>query len=318
MKILITGGSGFIGTNLVEKFIKDGYDVLNIDFQKPRNTDFEKYWENIDITSFIDFQSEANSFKPDYIVHLAARTDLNGSNINDYTANTLGVENLMKIAKNLQSLKKLLITSSMLVCELGYQPKGEFDFRPSTIYGESKVLTERIVRKNQPLCDWSILRPTSIWGPWFQAPYKNFFDMIIDKKYFHIGNKGCTKTYGYIKNAIYQIEQILFTNTIYDTNRVYYIGDYEETNIEVWANQIGLELGFSIKKLPYFLIKFLAFIGDLLMMININFPMTSFRLKNMTTNNIVDLTNTKKIVPNLPSNRKNSIKETIFWLKNQK
>ena len=142
--------------------------------------------------------------------------------------------------------------------------------------------------------------------------------MIIDKKYFHIGNKGCTKTYGYIKNAIYQIEQILFTNTIYDTNRVYYIGDYEETNIEVWANQIGLELGFSIKKLPYFLIKFLAFIGDLLMMININFPMTSFRLKNMTTNNIVDLTNTKKIVPNLPSNRKNSIKETIFWLKNQK
>jgi len=318
MKILITGGSGFIGTNLVEKFIKDGYDVLNIDFQKPRNTDFEKYWKNIDITSFIDFQSEANSFKPDYIVHLAARTDLNGSNINDYTANTLGVENLMKIAKNLQSLKKLLITSSMLVCELGYQPKGEFDFRPSTIYGESKVLTERIVRKNQPLCDWSILRPTSIWGPWFQAPYKNFFDMIIDKKYFHIGNKGCTKTYGYIKNAIYQIEQILFTNTIYDTNRVYYIGDYEETNIEVWANQIGLELGFSIKKLPYFLIKFLAFIGDLLMMININFPMTSFRLKNMTTNNIVDLTNTKKIVPNLPSNRKNSIKETIFWLKNQK
>jgi hypothetical protein len=142
--------------------------------------------------------------------------------------------------------------------------------------------------------------------------------MIIDKKYFHIGNKGCTKTYGYIKNAIYQIEEILFTNTIYDTNRVYYIGDYEETNIEVWANQIGLELGFSIKKLPYFLIKFLAFIGNLLLIININFPMTSFRLKNMTTNNIVDLSNTKKIAPNLPSNRKNSIKETLFWLKNQK
>lgn len=317
-KILITGGSGFIGTSLVEKFINDGFDVLNIDFKKPRNILFEKYWKNIDINNFLKFHSEVNSFNPDYIVHLAARTDLNGSKLSDYSANTSGVKNLMKIAKNLKSLKKLLITSSMLVCELGYQPEGEFDFKPSTIYGESKVITERIVRDNQPFCDWAILRPTSIWGPWFQAPYKNFFDMIIEKKYFHIGNRGCTKTYGYIKNSIYQIEKILFTNTIDYANKVFYIGDYEEINIEEWANEIGLELGISIKKLPFWLMNFSAFIGDLLIKININFPLNSFRLKNMTTDNIVDLTSTKKIAPNLPSNRENSIRETLFWLKNIK
>jgi nucleoside-diphosphate-sugar epimerase len=317
MKILITGGSGFIGTNLLGKFVKDGYDVVNIDFQKPRNMDFEKYWRNIDITNFNNFKLEVNSFNPDYIVHLAARTDLNGSSLNDYSANTLGVENLMKLAKNLQSLKKILITSSMLVCELGYQPKDEFDFNPSTIYGESKVMTEKNVRENPPSCDWSIIRPTSIWGPWFRAPYKSFFDMIIDKKYFHIGNVGCTKTYGYIENAIYQIEKILFTNTIQNKNKVFYLGDYEETNIELWADKIGLELGFSIKKVPYFLVKFLAFFGDILKIININFPMTSFRLKNMTTNNIIDLSNTKEIAPNLPSSRENSIKQTLSWLKTQ-
>jgi nucleoside-diphosphate-sugar epimerase len=317
MKILITGGSGFIGTNLLGKFVKDGYDVVNIDFQKPRNMDFEKYWRNIDITNFNNLKLEVNSFNPDYIVHLAARTDLNGSSLNDYSANTLGVENLMKLAKNLQSLKKILITSSMLVCELGYQPKDEFDFNPSTIYGESKVMTEKNVRENPPSCDWSIIRPTSIWGPWFRAPYKSFFDMIIDKKYFHIGNVGCTKTYGYIENAIYQIEKILFTNTIQNKNKVFYLGDYEETNIELWADKIGLELGFSIKKVPYFLVKFLAFFGDILKIININFPMTSFRLKNMTTNNIIDLSNTKEIAPNLPSSRENSIKQTLSWLKTQ-
>ena len=36
-KILISGGSGFIGTNLLEKFLKDGYDVLNIDYREPKN-----------------------------------------------------------------------------------------------------------------------------------------------------------------------------------------------------------------------------------------------------------------------------------------
>ena len=36
MKILITGASGFIGTNLMEDFISKGYEVLNIDFNKPK------------------------------------------------------------------------------------------------------------------------------------------------------------------------------------------------------------------------------------------------------------------------------------------
>ena len=98
---------------------------------------------------------------------------------------------------------------------------------------------------------------------------------------------------------------------------MFYLGDYEETNIELWADKIGLELGFSIKKAPYFLIKFLAFFGDILKIININFPMTSFRLKNMTTNNIIDLSNTKEIAPNLPSSMDNSIKKTLSWLKTQ-
>jgi hypothetical protein len=37
----------------------------------------------------------------------------------------------------------------------------------------------------------------------------------------------------------------------------------------------------------------------------------------MTTNNIIDLSNTKEIAPNLPSSRENSIKKTLSWLKTQ-
>ena len=313
-KIIITGGSGFIGTNLLVKLLEEGYDVLNIDFKEPKNKKHIKYWENIDITNFILFKECVENFKPIYIVHLAARTDLNGQSLNDYTANTIGVENLMKITKDLTSLKKILITSSMLVCKVGYEPDGQFDFTPTTIYGESKVLTENKVWSNSPSCDWAIIRPASIWGPWFDAPYKTFFDMILEKKYFHIGNRGCTKTYGYIENTIYQIKKILFTRTTENTNKVFYLGDYEPINIEVWANQIANELDYSIKKIPYYLMKLAALSGDFLKNFKIDFPLTSFRLKNMTTNNVGDLSKTKEIAPNLPFERRIAIRRTLDWV----
>ena len=220
-KIIITGASGFIGSNLLEKFISEGSEVLNIDFRKPRNKKLTKFWRNIDITNLQEFRSVVEDFDPNYIVHLAARTDLGGQSLNDYAANTIGVENLMNITKKLPSLKKILITSSMLVCRAGYKPKDQFDFTPTTIYGESKVITENNVWLNKPLCDWAILRPTSIWGPGFDIPYKTFFDMVIEKKYFHIGNRGSTKTYGYIENTIYQIEKILFKDTKENVNKAY-------------------------------------------------------------------------------------------------
>ena len=212
-KILVTGGSGFIGTNVIKELLSNGNQVLNLDINKPKDGNYLSCWDNVDITNLDVFKKVVVKFDPDYIIHLAARTDLDGLTLDDYGANILGVKNLMSIIKELGALKKIVITSSMLVCRTGYYPLNQFDFSPTTIYGESKVLTEKIVWENKPVCDWAILRPTSIWGPWFGVPYKNFFDMVISKKYFHIGNNSCTKTYGFVGNSVYQILSILFTDT---------------------------------------------------------------------------------------------------------
>ena len=314
-KILITGASGFIGTNLMEDLISKGYDVCNIDFKKPKISARSNLWKNIDITDFAAFEQAVLDFQPDYLVHLAARTDLDGKNLKDYDANVTGVENLMKILHELPNLKKVIIASSKFVTRNGYKIKNQFDYCPHTVYGESKVETERRVWADRPACDWCIVRPTSIWGPWFGVPYRNFFDMVMHRMYFHIGNIKCHKTYGYIGNAVYQIERLLFNPTIDESNKVFYLGDEPAYEINEWADEIANELGFRVPTMPVWFVKCLAKFGDFLGLFGIHFPMQSFRFGNMTNDGTNDMTNTYQIAPKMTFTRLEGTKETIKWIK---
>lgn len=315
MKILVTGASGFIGTNLLEYLINKGYEVRNIDISAPKVAERYLNWDKVDIIQYEHLEKSLVEFQPDYIVHLAARTDLDGKTMEDYSANIVGVKNLMNIVQKLPNLKKIIITSSKFVTQNGYKIKNQHDYSPHTKYGESKVETEMLVWGNKPKCDWCIIRPTSIWGPWFGVPYRNFFDLVIKRMYFHIGHIRCHKTYGYVGNAIYQIEQLLFAETLDEKNKVFYIGDEPSYEINEWADEIATVLGFRVPTMPVWFVKCLAKFGDLLELLGIHFPMQSFRYENMTNDGINDMTNTYKIAPLIPYTRLEGTKTTIKWIK---
>lgn len=319
MKYLITGGSGFIGTNLIAKLSENVNNViLNLDIQSPKILSHEKYWKNTDICNINSLKSEILNFQPDYVIHLAARTDLRGKLLSDYDANIVGVKNLLESLNGAKNIKRVIFTSSMYVCRPGYKPKNFLDFKPHTIYGESKVITEKyILEYNPDNYIWTIIRPTSIWGPWFGEPYLDFFKIVLSKKYLHMGKKACKKTYGYIDNTIYQIENLLSVPDEKVNKKNFYIGDWPEYDITEWANEIAHYSKIRIPYIPFFLFKVLAYFGDLLKLFGFKFPMTSFRLKNMTTNNVLDVTPIKEIAPNIPVSRNNGVKKTLDWILSQ-
>lgn len=314
-KILITGGSGFIGTNLIEFLQKnEDFELLNLDINKPKIKSHNKFWSCIDIREFKELREKIVEYKPEIVIHLAARTDLRGLKLQDYDANMIGVSNLLKVIDEVGTVQRAIFASSMYVCEPGYLPKDFEDYAPHTLYGESKVETEKRIKEANPSYTWSIIRPTSIWGPWFGEPYDKFFHIVMKRMYFHMGKKACRKTYGYIDNAIYQIESILKAEPEKVNRNVYYLGDYEPYPITDWANEIAEMEGISIPQVPYLCFKLMGYVGDVLKKIGIAFPMTSFRLHNMTTDNVHNLDPIKSIAPTLPVSRLVGTERTLEWI----
>ena len=317
-KMLITGGSGFIGTNLIEHLSKDTqYEIQNIDIVKPKISAQDKYWVQVDLRKHDAVVAAVEAFAPDYVIHLGARTDLNGKTLQDYDANMSGVSNLLDAIEAARTVKRAIFASSMYVCEPGYMPKDFEDYAPHTLYGESKVETEKRIKTSNPSYTWSIIRPTSIWGPWFGEPYDKFFHIVLNHMYFHMGKRACRKTYGYVDNAIYQIMSILNADAEKVNRKVFYLGDYEPYDITEWANEIAKHAGIKIPNIPYFCFKLAGWFGDFLKLFGISFPMTSFRLHNMTTDNVHNLNPIKEIAPNLPVGREEGTVRTLEWIRKE-
>jgi nucleoside-diphosphate-sugar epimerase len=241
-------------------------------------------------------------------------------NIEGYNSNIQGVENVMNATLELPELKRIIIASSMLVCKVGYIPKSFNDYTPINLYGQSKVLTEKIV-KNYNI-DWVIVRPTSIWGPWFREPYFNFFKLVINGLYFNIPKKySSTKTYGFVTNTCMQIYSIMLASNDKVSHKYFYLGDEIPINITEWANLIRFQLKKpNLITLPKYFLYLGSLFGDYLSKFcKFNkFPLNSFRYKNMmTTNNIIEsIQDTNKLLLDnnlITLNDATSI--TLDWIK---
>jgi GlcNAc-P-P-Und epimerase len=319
-RVLITGGSGFIGTNLVEHYVARGDEVTNLDIAPPRHAGHVDRWRKVDILNMVALTQAISHFNPEVVLHMAARTDLDGAAVADYSANTVGVSNLVQALRPLASLKLAVFASSMLVCRVGYRPSAEDDYAPSTAYGESKSEGElRVRREAGDTFPWVILRPTSIWGPWFGAPYRDFFEAVDRGWYFNPSGLSIRRNYGFVLNSVHQIDRLAATGADGLLQRTVYLGDYEPIELKSWACLIQEALGARrVREVPLGVFKLAALFGDLLKVAHIRrFPMNSFRLNNMLTDCLLDIAPLEQVVGPLPYDLPSAVSITCRWLKSE-
>jgi len=315
-RVLVTGGSGFVGTNLIQNFLDKGMEVLNIDILPPRNSAHKFVWCEQDILDKNGVVDLIQKFSPDYMFHMAARTDLNGSKIDDYAANTTGVSNVIDALNKLEGFEKAVFASSMLVCRLGYQPQNDKDYCPPNAYGESKVLGEEMVRSRMRDAPWVIVRPTSLWGPWFDIPYKKFFTAIQKGIYVHPRGISIRRSYGFIKNSVFELERIMNTDMDDLPSRILYLADYEPIDFKIWGEMIRSEMDVrKIREVPVPVLKLAAKVGDFLSLLGVSDPpLSSRRLGNLLTDAVLDLSDLMQVCGDLPYTTEQGVGLTVKWM----
>ena len=328
--MLVTGSSGFIGTNYIDFLIKNKQapldskhlmeqaEFINLDINPPRNLLHKEFWQECNILDVSRLKKIIRDFSPTHVVHLAAKTGVDEKRLSDFAANTEGVENLLFALKEVSSVERVIFTSSLLVCRMGYVPKYDTDYKPTTAYGLSKVRMEQIIRtqKNLPY-SWTIIRPISVWGPWFGEPYKNLFKAIDQGWYYHVGFGHYIRSMGYVENTAHQIHQLLLAPIEKVNRKTLYLADDPPVDLYDFANEVQRTLGAKkIQHVPLSIIKMTAKFGDILKVLGWkHVPLTSFRLNNILTEYVFDLTPIIEISRSLPFDFKTGVRRTIEWMR---
>jgi nucleoside-diphosphate-sugar epimerase len=316
--VLVTGSSGFIGAHLVRRLINHGYVVHGIDVQAPAFSPGNFYFVKCNIVNADEIRQVLSNCQPQAVVHLAARTDLEGKSIDEYAENVAGVQNLVEAVADTPSVQRCIYTSSQLVCRVGYVPKDDQEYCPNTIYGESKVLTEQIIKQHDGGGRaWCLVRPTTVWGAGMKLHYQHFIRMISQGRYFFVGQRPLFKSYSYVGNIVYQYQKILEAATEQVHRKTFYLADYEPISLHDWVNAFQRELGARlVPTVPEPLAKVMACLGDMINLVGVkSFPFNSFRLKNILTEYQFDLANTEKVCGPLPYNMEQGVQETVVWIR---
>ncbi len=256
MKILVTGGAGFIGSHIVDRLINEKHKVVvvdNLSTGKKENLNPKAKFYKVDIcSSQISqiFQKE----KPEVIFHIAAQIDVRKSvedPINDAKTNILGSLNIIKSfirvnsGLNLRKFAKFIFTSTggAIYGDADIIPTPEsYLEQPLSPYGIAKLSVEKYLYYYWKVfgLNFTSLRLANVYGPRQNSKGEAgvvaiFCDkMLSGKKAIINGDGRQTRDFVYVDDVV----NAAILSLKKRKNGIYNIGTSKETNI----NQVFREL----------------------------------------------------------------------------
>lgn len=210
MRVAIIGGSGFVGTRLLERLRQqEGYSLKNID-----KAPSELFKEITHIANVLDEEKITTLLKDtDLVVLLAAehRDDVTPVSLY-YDVNVQGMRNTLK-AMEANGVKRLVFTSSVAIYGLDKDnPDESFPADPFNHYGKSKWEAEQVLQEwYKTHQDWNIniVRPTVIFGERNRGNVYNLLHQIASGKFMMVGKGNNEKSMSYVGNVVAFIQFLI-------------------------------------------------------------------------------------------------------------
>ncbi len=167
MKILVTGGCGYVGSVLVPKLLKDGHSIINIDTQwfgnyLPKHKNLRNLKFNL---------SNIKSLKVKNIeccIHLASIANDPMAELDkslSWETSALNTYSLMEFLKNIKT-KRIIYASSGSVYGISKNPRvtEQTPLKPISLYNKVKMVTERVILSYSKSIETFIIRPATVCG----------------------------------------------------------------------------------------------------------------------------------------------------------
>lgn len=205
MKVTFIGGSGFVGTRLIELLKED-----STNYSKIKNIDLLQSHFHPEVTEIGDVREQACMNEKlqdtDCVVLLAAqhRDDVHPTSLY-YETNVGGMEKTLK-AMEKNGVKRIVFYSSVAVYGLNKKnPNEEHPADPFNHYGKSKWQAEVVLQewyKTHPDWNINIIRPTVIFGERNRGNVYNLLKQIASGKFLMVGNGNNKKSMAYVGNIV--------------------------------------------------------------------------------------------------------------------
>lgn len=264
MKVLVTGGAGFIGSYVVDLLVSDGHEVYSVDDMSGgfwRNINPDCKFEQLNLVDKEKTFEFISRIQPQIIYHLAADATEGRSQftpINCTERNYLAFLYTIVPAIRTKKLKRFVAVSSMSVYGAQKPPFSE-SMRPypEDIYGISKAAMEEALKILAEVheFEYCIMRPHNVYGVRqnIADPYRNVLGIFINqllsgKKYFIYGDGEQKRAFSHIDDVAPYIVKAGFLDNC--KNEIFNVGPSEEYSINHLSKLILKNFFGSLDKVP--------------------------------------------------------------------